>query len=100
MVSVRLEVLPGLTESLGGKGTESVFYDREIEEGSTVADVIRKIAAEHHAFHEIILDTKTNQIGGGLSVVLNGMLLGAPKDLDTQIKEGDLIRIFALVAGG
>jgi molybdopterin converting factor small subunit len=100
MVSVRLEVLRGLSECVVGKEVDSVFFNKEIEEGSTVGDVIRKLATEHQAFGDIIFDTQTNQLRGGVSVVLNDLLLGGLNDLDTKIKDGDFIRLFPLVMGG
>ena len=100
MDSVRLEVLRGLSECVGGKGVDSVFFNKEIEEGSTVGDVIRKLATEHQAFGDIILDTQTNELRGQVVLVLNDLLLDALKGLDTKIKDGDVIRFFPLIAGG
>jgi molybdopterin converting factor small subunit len=79
---------------------DSVFFNKEIVEGSTVGDVIRKLATEHQAFADIILDTKTNKLRGGVVVVLNDLLLGVLKELDTKIKDGDIIRLFPLIGGG
>ncbi len=91
MVSVRVEVLPGLFESVSGKGVDSVFFNAEVAEGSIVGDVIRKIV-EDQASGDIIF--------GPMAVVLNGRLLEALKGLDTKIKDGDIIRLFPLITGG
>ena len=92
MVTGRLEVEPGLTECLGGKRIESVFFNKELQEGSMVGDVIRKIATEHQAFSDIILDTQNKALRGGVSVMLNDLLLRALNGLSTNIKDGGLIR--------
>ncbi len=100
MVRVRLEVLPGLIDACGGKGVGPIVFDKETEEGATVGDVIRKLAAEHQAFGDIILDTKTDKPSGHVAIVLNDRLLEALKGLDTNIKDGDIIRLFPVIAGG
>ncbi len=100
MVRVRLEVLPGLIDVFDGKGVGPIVFDKETEEGATVGDVIRKLAAEHQTFGDIILDTKTDKPRGHVAVVLNDRLLEALKGLDTNIKDGDIIRFFPVIAGG
>ena len=100
MVRVRLEVLPGLIYDYGGKGVGSIVFDKETEEGATVGDVIRKLAAEHQAFGGIILDSNTDKPRDHVAIVLNDRLLEALKGLDTNIKDGDIIRLFPVIAGG
>lgn len=71
MARIRLEVLPGLSDAFDGKGLGPIVFDKETEEGATVGDVIRKLAAEHQAFGDIIFDTKTDKISGQVAIVLN-----------------------------
>jgi molybdopterin converting factor small subunit len=92
--------MPGLSECVGGKGANSVFFNKKIEEGSTVGDAIRKIAAEHQAFGEIILDAQTNKLSGGLICLLNDLSLEALNGLGAKIKDGDIIRLFPIIGGG
>ena len=100
MVRIRLEVLAGLSDAFGGKGSGHIIFDRETEEGSTIGDVIRKLAAEHQAFGDIIFDTKTDKLSGYVTIVLNNRFLEALKGLDTNIKDGDIIKLFPVIAGG
>ncbi len=100
MARIRLEVLLGLSDALDGKGLGPIAFNKETEEGATVGDVIRKLAAEHQAFGEIIFDTKTDKLSEQVAVVLNDRLLEALRGLDTNIKDGDIIRFFPVVAGG
>jgi len=100
MVSVRLEVLAGLSYIFAGKESEPVTFDEEAEEGSTVGDVIRKLADKYQAFSDVIFDGRTNMLSGRVTVVLNDRLLEALNGLDTRIRDGDVIRLFPIVAGG
>ena len=90
MARVRLEVLGGLSDEFSSKGADSIFFDKETEEGATVGDVIRKLAAEHQAFGEAVFDTRTDKLSEQVAVVLNDRLLEALKGLDTKIKDGDV----------
>ena len=100
MVRVRLEVLAGLSGTLGNTGLAPVVFNEEAEEGATVGDIIRNRAAEHQAFRAAIIDASTKQPSGQVTVVLNDRLIEALKGLDTTVKEGDIIRLFPIVAGG
>lgn len=100
MVSVRLEVLSGLSYVFAGKGSEPVAFDEEAEEGSTVGDVIRKLANKYPAFSDVIFDGRADMLSGQVIVVLNDRLLEALNGLDTRIRDGDVIRLFPVVAGG
>ncbi len=100
MGRIRLEVLLGLSDAFDSKGSGPIVFDRETEEGTTVGDIIRRLAAEHQAFSEIIFDTKTDKISGQVAIVLNDQLLEALKGLDTNIKDGDIIKLLPVISGG
>ena len=100
MIMIRLEVLAGLSDAFGNKGSEPVIFDEEIEEGATVGDIIRKVANKNQTFNDVIIDTKTNQPSGQVTIVLNNQLIEALEYLNTKIKDGDIIRLFSVVAGG
>ena len=100
MVRVRLEILPGLTDAFDGNGLGPIVFDKEAEEGATVGNVIRKLAAEDRAFADAILDAEADKISGYVAIALNDRLLEALKGLDTNIEDGDIIKLFPVVAGG
>ena len=100
MVRIRLEVLPGLNASVGGDGIDSVILNREMEEGSRVGDVLSRLATEYQSFGALFFDLQTRKLSGQVAVVLNDQLLEVLQALDTEIQEGDVIRLFPLLAGG
>lgn len=100
MIMIRLEVLAGLSDAFGNKGSEPVIFDEEMKEGATVGDIIRKVATEHQTFSDVIIDIKTNQPSGQVTIVLNNQLIEALKSLNTKIKDGDIIRLFPVITGG
>ena len=98
--TIRLEVLPGLREVFDAKGTGAVSLEEKIEKGTTVGDIIRKLAAEHHAFGDMIFDSGTQEVSGYITMVVNDRLLESLNGLDTIVKDGDVIRLFPVIAGG
>ena len=99
MVRVRLEILPGLSDAFDD-GLGPVAFDKETEEGATVGSVIRKLADEYQAFGDIIFDAETEKLSGYAAIVLNDRLLEALSGLDTNIKDGDIIKFFPVISGG
>lgn len=76
------------------------MFEKETGEGSTVGDVIKQLAAEHQAFKEAVFDPETNRISELVAVALNDRLVEALQGLDTQLKDGDIIGFFPVIAGG
>ena len=100
MGTIRLEILPGLREVFDTKGTGAFSLEEKIEKGTTVGDIIRKLAAVHHAFGDMIFDSRTQKVSGDITMVVNDRLLESLNGLDTIVKDGDVIRLFPVIAGG
>ena len=100
MGRIRLEILPWVSDVLDGQGAGHLVLEETIEEGATIGDLIRKLASEHQAFGDIIFDTKTDKLSGYVMIVLNDRIVEALKGLDTNIKDGDIIRLLPVIAGG
>ena len=99
MSTVRLEVLPGISEVFGAQGVGHIVLDEETEDGATVGDVVRKLATEHKAFGNTVFDAAPEKLSGYVSIVLNDRLLESLDGLDTAVKDGDVIKLFPVIAG-
>jgi hypothetical protein len=100
MVKVRIEILPGLSENFGGKGFETVSFFKEVNEGSTIIDIINILSIENQTFNNFIIDNKTNKIKPGIFMILNDQLLDLSKEPSIKVKNGDIIKLFPLLDGG
>ena len=100
MGRIRLEILPWVSDIFGGQGAGQLVLEETIEEGATIGDLIRKLGSEHQAFGDIIFDTKTDKLSGYVMIVLNDRIVEALKGLDTNVKDGDTIRLLPVIAGG
>ena len=100
MGRIRLEILPGISDVLDSQGVGHLVLEETIEEGATIGDLIRKLGNEHQAFGDIIFDTKTDKLSGNVMIVLNDRIVEALKGLDTNIEDGDIIKLLPVIAGG
>ncbi|MFC2004698.1 MoaD/ThiS family protein [Chloroflexota bacterium] len=100
MGRIQLEILPWISDVLDGQGAGRLVLEKTIEEGATIGDVIRKLAREHQAFSDTIFDTKTDKLSSHVMIVLNDRVMEALKGLDTNIKDGDIIKLLPVIAGG
>ena len=98
--TIRVKVLPGLSEFFDAKEAKSIILEEKIEEGATVGDIIKKLAAEHQTFGAAVFDAKTQKMSGYVIIVLNDRLVESLNGLDTFVKDGDVIKLFPVIAGG
>lgn len=100
MSRVRLEILPGISDAFGDCGSGRLLLEENIEEGATMGDLMRKLASEYQAFGDIIFDRKTDKLSGYVAIALNDRFVEVLERLDTKIRDGDIIKLFAVIAGG
>ena len=100
IATIRLEVLPGLSEVFDAKEAGVIVLEEKVERGATVRDVIKKLAMEQHAFGDIVFDAENQKVNGHIVMVLNDRLLESLNGLDTIVEDGDVIRLFPVIAGG
>jgi len=93
-------VLSGLSDVFDAKETGVIVLEEKTEQGATVGGIIRKLAGEHQAFGDIVFDANTQELSGYVAIVLNDMLLESLNGLDTTVKDGDVIKLFPVIAGG
>ena len=97
---IRIEVLPGLGEFVSAGKAGAIVLEREIKTGASVGELIGSLALENPTFGEMIFDLKQRRLSGHVTVVLNGMLLESLDGLDTRVGDGDILRLFPVIAGG
>ena len=99
-ITIGVKILPGLSEFFDVKEAKSIVLEEKIEEGATVGDIIRKLATKYQTFGTAIFDAKTQKMSGYVTIVLNDRLIESLNGLDTFVKDGDVIKLFPVIAGG
>ena len=68
----------------------------------TVIGLLRLLSEDsNQEFRESIFDPRKNRLGEYVAVIINGRsYTNLPKELNTQLKDGDEVAIFPPMAGG
>jgi molybdopterin synthase sulfur carrier subunit len=91
---MKLKVFGTLRQFVAAKQVEV-----DVRDGDTVRDVLVRLAGDHPALGERILDDEGN-LQKAINVLVNGRSIKFLDGLDTTIQEGDELAIFPAVGGG
>ena len=96
-MKIRIKGFFSIKEALGGRG------EGEMEvEHATIRELLTGLSERYGTrFKDQVLDPQTNEVRSENQILLNGRHYRyLPEGLDTELKEGDFLAIFPLVAGG
>ncbi len=101
MSKVRLEILSWLAEALDIEGTSSaVNLEQEIEDDSTVRDLLNQLAAIYPRFGQVVFDVKAQKLTERVNIFFNGRNLELANGLATKLSDGDTLTFVAPIEGG
>jgi molybdopterin converting factor small subunit len=100
MGKVRLKITPSLACILNAQSSDWLILDREIRERTTIGDMLRDFTSVHTDFHKMVFNPATGKISGEIYVVLNDNLLQFPDVTETEVKDGDIVTLVPVYAGG
>ena len=96
----RLEILPWVSDVFRDEEPGQVVLEEAVENGTTIGDLIRKLSSDNQAFGDAFFDTNTGKPSGLVMIVLNDRIIEVSKGLDTQIKDGDVVKLLPVISGG
>lgn len=95
-MKVTVQYLGFIREMLGIKG--ETF---ELREGALLSDVLNKIAESHgEKFRTEVFEPGQNDVKTGFAIIVNGVLTGQLRGVDTPLNSGDNIILMTLPSGG
>ncbi|MDP2660520.1 MAG: MoaD/ThiS family protein [Dehalococcoidia bacterium] len=97
---MKLEVLPWVSMSLGGKPNRRLMLEEEIENGETAGSLLARLAARHQEFGEKAFDLGSRRLTGQVTVIYNGLQLELSDGLKTQLADGDVLLLLPAFSGG
>lgn len=87
----------GLVKTYTKKGQDEV----EFPEGAALADLLGKLAKTFSKpFDAEVYDPVKREVKPMFTVMVNGIIIGQLKGVDTPLKEGDTVIIMPLMTGG
>ena len=69
-----------------------------VVEGSTVRQITRNLDKNYPGFWERLVDDETNRIRAGVSVIINGVVVGTA--LHEPVSENDEVHYLPAISGG
>ncbi len=97
---VKVEVLPWVSVSLGGRPNRRLVLEEEITGGDTAGSLLARLAARHQEFGESAFDIASCRLTGQVTVICNGLQLELAGGLKTELADGDVLLLLPAFAGG
>ncbi len=97
---IKVEVLPWLSEAMGGSLSEKVLLEETGMEGDSLRDLLEWLCAAHPRFGKLVFNPRTHQLTGHAEIAVNGTIYDAIGGLDTPLHEGDTVTFLPGIAGG
>lgn len=99
MVKVRVEVIPWLSETMGGK-QQRLAWEEELAEGATVGELLHSLATRQPKFGKIAFASATGNFSEQVNVIYNGCVLQLPQEWETPLRDGDTVVLAPAFVGG
>ena len=99
MATVKLEVFGWVAAACGYNQGSKILSNETMEERTTVGELLLLVAEKDHCFRNAVF-TSGMSLQSGISVVLNGKILGQPTFLDSRVEDGDTVMLLPAIDGG
>jgi molybdopterin converting factor small subunit len=98
--TVRLEIVPWLTQSFGRAGTSRVILEEEVDGVISLGDFLASLAGKYPAIGEAIVDLDAGELLDHVSLVHNDTLVGSHAAWQERIEAGDSLVFLPAFSGG
>lgn len=100
MSRVSLEFLSWLTETVGQPSVNELALDWEINDNSTVKELLAGLAQAYPRFKQAVFDIRGQKLNAAVGIFYNGRQLELVEGLETRLKDRDTLTLFPVLAGG
>ena len=97
---VSIEVMSWLKEDFDHEGWDKLAFEQEVSEGSSIMNLLQQLARKYPRFNQKAFIDSKNDLLNYCAVVFNGTFLSSLQDLNTELKEGDNIKLTPGFYGG
>jgi len=99
-IKVTVEVMSWLKEDFGHKGWDKLVLEETVSPGTSIMDLLRIIASKYPRFGQKAFGNPNQDFLDYCAVILNGTFLSAMAELNTELKDGDNIKLSPGFYGG
>ncbi len=100
MVTVRVEIMPWLSKTVGQVGWGKVVLNRQGPDELTLGELIQALAREHREFGEAVWHPTGDHVREEATVLVNGRHSDLQSGAETRLRDGDVVVFLPSYAGG
>lgn len=100
MAKVQFRVPPWIASMLDKQGSDWFVFDKDIEEGATIGDLLAEFAATYTDFRQVVFDPDVGRVSDQVLIFVNDSLLQFPDMTEAELSDGDRIILLPVYAGG
>jgi len=100
IIKVNIEVMSWLKEDFDHEGWDKLVLEEAISQGTSIIDLLHLLARQYPKFDKKAFNDAKQDLFDYCVVILNGSLLSALAELNTELKEGDNIKLSPGFYGG
>jgi len=100
IIKVNIEVLSWLKEDFDHEGWDKLFLEETVSQGTSIIDLLHLLAKKYPKFGKKAFADPKQSFFDYCSVISNGTFLSALAELNTELKEGDNIKLSPGFYGG
>jgi len=100
MILVVVEIVAWLTDHFDYAGEGRLVFNETVTQGTTVTGLVYILGNRYPAFGKEALEEWGKKLSGNIAVILNGSVVSSPAELDTQLKQGDVVTLLPAFVGG
>jgi molybdopterin converting factor small subunit len=97
---VKFKFPASYASTLNAKGSDLVTLEKEIEQKTTIGNLLSDLASNYADFRKAVFDPDTGKISSQVHVILNKRVLQLPEVTEAELNDGDSIIILPVYAGG
>ena len=100
MSKVQLKLPPFFASMLNEPGTDWLIIENEIEDGTTIGDLLEGLASSYPGFRKVVFNPDAGEVSEQVLVVLNDELLQEPDVSESKLNDGDRVILLHVYTGG
>lgn len=100
MMKVTVEVTSWLKEDFNHKSQGSLVLEEVVTPGTSIIDLIHLMADKYPKFGKKVFNGQKQELTDYCLMILNGSIVSASAELNTELKEGDTIKFLPFFFGG
>lgn len=100
MIKVTIEARSWLKDDFVHKSSGSLVLEEVVSPGTSIMDLIHLMADKYPRFGKKAFDDQKQNLLDYCLVILNGSIMSAPAELNTELKGGDAVTFAPAFYGG